>query len=165
MKATHAHLGEVEIDEACLELDKLDALGDERHVTYEGDIRKVTASQVCEIGRNGIHSWNPSPHISASHHPSRCEESRRDWQRSEPAALPQSLVNAVKAELIRQRAMHFVDAEKALQAAGVPALLQELRNIAFNCTDCDADEYRDWARSRARHTLRQVLGDEYKEEA
>ena len=47
MKAIHKHLGEVEIDEACLRLDKLDAIGDERHVIYEGDIRKVTASQIC----------------------------------------------------------------------------------------------------------------------
>lgn len=50
MKAVHKNLGEVEIDEACLKLDELDAIGDERHVIYEGDIRKVTASQVVECG-------------------------------------------------------------------------------------------------------------------
>lgn len=100
---------------------------------------------------------------------------------AEPAVLPQSLVDAATEAVLNTRHSGWetqpraaktaiqnqvmADATAALQAACVPALLQELRNIAFNCKDCDADDYRDWARSRARHTLRQVLGDDYKEAA
>lgn len=108
-------------------------------------------------------------------------------QPAEPAALPPALVTKATAAIFRAQGFtetsamirHLEqgwrpdlviesvedakrDATAALQAAGVPALLQELRNIAFNCKDCSADDYRDWARSRTRHTLRQVLGDDYK---
>jgi len=91
---------------------------------------------------------------------------------SEPtdAALPQLLVDKAAyamecADGIALTGERYYShlAEAALEAASLPALLQELRNIAFNCKNCSADDYRDWARNRARHTLRQVLGEDYEE--
>jgi len=109
-------------------------------------------------------------------------------QPAEPAALPPALVTKATAAIFRAQGFtetsamirHLEqgwrpdlviesvedakrDATAALQAAGVPALLQELQNIAnANPTDW-RDDFQAWAQNRAQYTLRQVLGDEYRE--